>query len=359
MIVDANPINKPPFRRTSQSSCEFCFDEATAGKHTCLSKLINALPWLLASVSCCSRFVVIAEKHPILAFHMPASSDSSESDGEASSSTSGSETGTSSTTNSSTTTRSSSRMSAVADNLRGDAGAGSVSSGQTLERTAGPDLSIWEICCSPESLITAAALLLGLRAERVTLETGFDADAKGDAAKWRAVAQKQGVNRAWLAIPCTAWSCMQNANQRTKLQRRNLERKRRASTRQLRHCLTILKTVVFDNGGHFYFEWPTQCSGWKLQDLNDFFHAVQRSGRELHKVRIDGCAYGLSTRSGTAFLKKGWTVATSDPDMARHLARRCPGNHCHVRVQGSETSRSAFYPPAMAAMVGRVWAGAI
>ena len=33
---------------------------------------------------------------------------------------------------------------------------------------------VWELCCSPDSLITQCALALGFSAERLTLETGWD-----------------------------------------------------------------------------------------------------------------------------------------------------------------------------------------
>jgi hypothetical protein len=41
--------------------------------------------------------------------------------------------------------------------------------------------------------------------------------------------------------------------------------------------------------------------------------------------------------------------------MYQTLNKRCPKNHPHVRIGGQETSRSAYYPTAMAATAVLAW----
>ena len=216
--------------------------------------------------------------------------------------------------------------------------------------------SVWEICCSPESVITTCAVMLGLCAERVTLETGWDMRRKADGVRAQRQAIKNLVLRAWLALPCTPWTCMQNFNQRTSKQKRKLQRKRKESLRMLEVCLPILQSVVLKNDGHFYFEWPTRCHGWNLQPLREFLQRLRQAGKHIFKIRVDGCAYGLKNKAGTHFLSKSWTILTTDRTMVQTLSRRCSGDHTHATCQGSETSRSAVYPLSMGAVVALTWA---
>ena len=292
-------------------------------------------------------------------------SSSGNSSGPLSGGSSGSSSGSSEGSSSSGSSESSSHGSASDSDRSDDTGKPEVldrrqgGSGQTLRHGSGAaGLLIWEVCCSPMSLITAAALLLGMSAERKTLETGLDARCHAHGRKACDDAKRRGVNRVWLALPCTAWSCMQNLNRRSRKQVRKLEKKRRESVRMLRICLRILRVITLANHGEFYFEWPSNCQGWRLPVLQQFFDEVRRAGRQVYKIRIDGCAYDMKSRNNTAFLLKRWTVMTTDVVMQQKLGRTCPKTHCHVVIQGSETAASAYYPPRMAATVAHVWAAA-
>jgi len=216
---------------------------------------------------------------------------------------------------------------------------------------------VWELCCSPQSLITTCALVLGLAAERLTLETGWDFTKPEHGARACRAAQRSNVRKAWLALPCTPWSCIQNLNQRTAKQRIRLCKQRHEARHMAEIALTVLAQVV-KQGGDIYFEWPSRCQGWKIPELVRFVDNVTNGGRCIYKCHVHGCAYNLTTRSGKAHLRKRWTILTTDKEMFQRLARKCPGGHTHSAIQGSETSRSAFYPLEMAAMVAVVWARA-
>ena len=65
---------------------------------------------------------------------------------------------------------------------------------------------------------------------------------------------------------------------------------------------------------------------------------------KLEPVEIDGCAVGVTSKSGEPILKP-WRIAVSSQQMMQALdGLRCQGGHEHVPCAGSETARSAFYP---------------
>ena len=212
------------------------------------------------------------------------------------------------------------------------------------------------MCCAPDSQITNESIRQGLLAERLTLETGWDFSdhAIGLAAEEKAVAD--GVKKVWLSLPCTPWSLIQNLNNKRPTAVKKKEKGRRLSRKMLRICLPVLRAVTLGNGGDFYFEWPTGCQGWNVQELLDFRASIIKGGKQVYECRVDGCAYGMRSRHSGHHLRKRWTIWTSDQDMFTKLGRRCKRNHIHTVIQGCETSSSAFYPRQMARKVSEVWA---
>ena len=166
---------------------------------------------------------------------------------------------------------------------------------------------VWEMACSPESRITACACALGLQAHRITLETGWDLSNVGAGMRLCRKVKADRVKKAWLSLPCTAWSCMQNANQQTPRQRAILAKKRHHSKRMLAVSLPVLEEVV-RHGGDFYFEWPTRCHGWKLIELQQFKQRLRELDVLVFACKVHGCAYGLMNKAGTHYLKKQWTI---------------------------------------------------
>ena len=213
---------------------------------------------------------------------------------------------------------------------------------------------VWELACSPKSTITAIADSVGLYTRRLTLETGWDLSLEDSRRRALVLARRENPRKIWLSLPCSAWSSMQNANRRTRLQRTRLMLARHHSRQCLKVCLPICEHVV-EQGGHFYFEWPAGCHGWKVVELLRFKGVLEGKGVPLYQCRIDGCAYGLKNRSGIHFLLKPWMILTNDQTMHQLLNKRCPKDHLHVTVQGSETIRSAYYPQVMAATVVLAW----
>lgn len=281
---------------------------------------------------------------------------SSSNDGETSSGSDGEMASSSTDGDASSSTSSDGQTSASSGTSSDESSDGQTSAIQVdaISLPSGRGRVVWELCCSPESLITACALALGFAAERLTLETGWDLRKREDGCRACREAMEKKVQKSWLSLPCTPWSSMQNLNKRTAKQRKRLRAMRSESILMCEIGLSILSRVV-EQGGDMYFEWPSGCHGWRIRPLLAFKKKMEKAGRQLYKCRVDGCAYGLRSRTGDMYLRKRWTILTTDKVMAEQLARKCPGGHEHKTIQGQDTARSAFYPLQMAAKVALVW----
>ena len=102
----------------------------------------------------------------------------------------------------------------------------------------------WEMCCRPKSSLTSAVQAAGLIGRRFTLETGHDLSKSRTKKSLVAEVRKKRPLKAWLSVPCTAWSCAQNGNKKSKKQRRMLKRKRAESRSLLKKALAILGEIV-------------------------------------------------------------------------------------------------------------------
>ena len=160
------------------------------------------------------------------------------------------------------------------------------------------------------------------------------------AAKW---CDRHRPRFAWFSPPCTAWSPLQNFNQKNRLQRSHLNSCRVDSRQLIRGGLHIL-FLVAKRGGHVYFEWPLRASGWKLPE-------IARFKGQLAAIR----------KSGRYFLLKPWRILTSDPLFQTAFGRRCPfagkngPEHIHKWIGGLDTTPGAFYPEAMALQIAKHW----
>lgn len=158
----------------------------------------------------------------------------------------------------------------------------------------------------------------------------------------------------WVAVPCTAWSSIQNLNRSRKNFARRLARKRRMSRQMVRHLLPMLIACV-KNHAHIYFEWPRRCHGWTIPELDRLHQVCASQCRPLFTANIDGCMYGLKSLCGKYFLKKAWRVLTTDAGFAKRVGNLCTGTHRHVPIHGRNTSHSARYPKAMAVAIAAHW----
>ena len=194
----------------------------------------------------------------------------------------------------------------------------------------------------------------------MTLETGYDFREKRCVSKGLKLMKKKlyRPRRVWVSTPCTAWSSIQNLNTKPH-QRAALAKKRLESRHLLRNVLKVLKRAVGRNR-HIYFEWPTNCHGWRLPELSAFKEECLARGHCMHRVMIHGCMYGLMSKEAPGlYLRKSWTVLTTDGRFEKACGRRCDGGHDHRVIDGRDTCHSGFYPDAMGRAIAKHWASSI
>ena len=155
-------------------------------------------------------------------------------------------------------------------------------------------------------------------------------------------AAKVAPPNLWSSIPCTSGSPWQYINRR----RGGAAYMKRLAL-QLRESKRLFKSfskraeLVLKLGGTVSFEWPRPSTGWKRPDVVAFFN----SHPEFMEVDFDGCAVGLRSKKGVP-IKKPWRVRTTSQRVVDVFKdKKCSCEQPHEKCEGSETARSAMYPP--------------
>ena len=233
-----------------------------------------------------------------------------------------------------------------------------------LKRTVA-DVNLWEICCAPNSTLTAECQRVGFQAERFSLHNGYDVDSERCINYLCLQVSQKKPTKLWAATKCTPWTSIQNMNQRTPEQIERLKRLRQKSRRQVRGVVKVFKEAVnrSPEAVDIYFEWPTRASaGWSIPELTEFKQWLMKChGKQLYFCRIDGCMVGLTDGGSRKPIHKPWTIMTTDYDFYCKAWCTCDGQHDHEPLFGSgsvKVSQSAFYPPAMARRIVQIWKGA-
>ena len=122
----------------------------------------------------------------------------------------------------------------------------------------------------------------------------------------------------------------------------------------LRRMRDFMKYVI-SRGSDIYWEWPWRCRGWKEKLVIEFIEEVIAQLKEIWTCRIDGCRFGMKGESGN-FIKKSWKVITTDQEFYNQFRlKSCLGNHQHEWLEGTATSKSAYYPEQMCRSIARFW----
>ena len=120
-----------------------------------------------------------------------------------------------------------------------------------------------EYCCEVDSALCAEAVLRGIDSFRVTKESANYDTPEGNATIDLEIGK--AACALWGSLPCTDWSCWQYYNLK-RLGRDFAERlrlRRNLSRRRLREFIERADQNLAQ-GGLVGFEWPENCSGWKL-----------------------------------------------------------------------------------------------
>ena len=192
---------------------------------------------------------------------------------------------------------------------------------------------VWEVCCASDGGLTQACQDIGLRAERYTIENGYDLRKRSTSVSLTLKAKEEKPKKVWASPPCTDFSQILNLTQNEAF-RKNLPRRRQESRAIVRAVVMIFKQVVL-NGGDIYYEWPTGSHGWNIPELVELWRFCRRLNITLFKTYVSGCHYGMKNDKGE-YLDKRWTISTTDREFAGKATCQCDGGHTHGSIQGSK-----------------------
>ncbi len=154
-----------------------------------------------------------------------------------------------------------------------------------------------ELCCAPDSALSAEAQGRGLETLRVTERDRFDL-ARGVERARCFVRARQDVD-AWASLPCTAWCTWQHVNEARlgPAYSARLAWRRRQSLKMVRHAHLCLRDAILSGGGG-HFEWPRRARGWQRKTVQKMIVDLK-----LLNADFEGCAFGVLASSGAPRLQ--------------------------------------------------------
>ena len=208
-----------------------------------------------------------------------------------------------------------------------------------------------EAFCSHNSMLTKVARQAGLKCERWTVDD-FDLATEEGYDQAEARLRELKPRRIWLSPECGPFSQLQNANQRTEEQVKNLQRKRKEGLKQWHSCMR-LAWVQLELGGYFYIEQPQTCSTWQINDTLTNFIVWESSSYCIRDQCFDGLAH---PKSGNP-MKKSTRIQTNDESFSLNFGQRCVGHEIeHARIEGGRLARStSFYPKQFCQRAVQLW----
>ena len=201
-------------------------------------------------------------------------------------------------------------------------------------------LFLLEVGCSPESVLAEAAEKTGRSAKRASLFNQHDLTTPEGLRKILHIVQSERPLNVWISTECGPFSPIQNLNQRTEQQKKDLENKQREARKQHIGGL-VVAYYARQQGSHVHWEWSRKCRAWKWDLIGRWRHREKTS-----TCIVGGCRVGLQDPKTGGKLGKEWRIETTCARFAECMHLPCLGSACeglHVQCQGSLTRQSAFY----------------
>ena len=150
--------------------------------------------------------------------------------------------------------------------------------------------NIVEFCCGPNSRIGHKKYQKdGCHVTRIT----EDDDVTTNKGLYKAIqAVRQENCLLWVSIPCTGGSLWQNINVKKPGGAQRVKEHKRLF-KKIWTAFTIVGRECQSHGGKIAIEWPQGCEYWRMKTVGKFLYDLQ-----LRKVRVDGCALGLTNEKG-------------------------------------------------------------
>ena len=204
-----------------------------------------------------------------------------------------------------------------------------------------------ELCTSPDSQLGIRAPNFGFYVLRVTEQHDFTSKSTQDLL-FDIVSRHPNCN-IHASLPCTAWSRFQALNmhmsQDSKAYRFKLKRQRDKSLK-LVQAFGHISCVVVRNQGSSTFEWPSTAHDGHNHPV---VAAVKKKSCLHNTAKVSACSVDLFSEAQQLCFGKSWRFDCSSVELCNRLdILKCTGNHAHAIAQGSDTARTAFYPPKLA-----------
>ena len=210
-----------------------------------------------------------------------------------------------------------------------------------------------EVCCGKDSGLTQVVLENGGKAFRVGYHNDMNLVSDHGLQRAKEFARIVKPKWMWISPTCGPTSPIQNLNQKSEQQIKNLQTKVRKSKKLTKACVELAKEQV-ERGGECVWEWPWVNGGWDFRVVKEFIKWLVDKGL-FHRVRLDGCQVDARTHDTHELMLKPWKIITTSEHMAQCLDLRCTHDHDHAPCMGHDRAhKSELYPRKMCERVSRV-----
>ena len=207
---------------------------------------------------------------------------------------------------------------------------------------------LWEMACSPHSWLSEAAARQGLNPSASTWRLAMTSARTAPGKNFELFDVNVVLNG--YGSPCPVPSGAHGQLRTTQLQSVSFCSKPSVvvNARCSGRCITswmrpLKKTLTLWSTGNGLI--------LAMVGINDLCKPFMKLGMDWLPCRIDGCRYHLYDAHGD-LLKKKWKELFH----AQFRTKVCVGEHCHVRIEGQETQKTAYYPKQMVESIARFWA---
>ena len=208
-----------------------------------------------------------------------------------------------------------------------------------------------EVACSPTSRLSSLIEEKGYMAKRINFKGGYDLESPKGTSLFRLEMKMATPRSAWVSLPCTRLSALQNLTPRSPEEWAKFEKRQQRDLKRADEVATAIEEAM-DSREEFDFawEWPTTAkTGWESRAIKRLLRKIREKNKVPYWCRFDGCAYGLTFNETP--VKKSWTVLTTNRKLWLSLQKKCPGHTDHVHCRGMVAQSSSYYPEAMARAV--------
>ena len=144
----------------------------------------------------------------------------------------------------------------------------------------------------------------------------------------------------WGSPPCTSFPRLDVNLNVGNMQAETVAAKLREGKRHL-HCMLSSYKLLLSRGLHVLHEHHATPTSWQDSQMQALLN-----DRRVKVVTSDQCEYGLATPDSQGNLmaaKKPTSWATTSPQMAARLSRRCSGLHSHQHLLGGGAQAASYY----------------